>query len=81
MSATKTIALRWYNTARGTIGYVALTGEDPGGRWFKVYVDVVHTVTDEETDARRIADRGSPLMDEALARVLAPQCADREYRY
>ena len=77
------VALRWYARPRGSIGFVALLGEDPRGKWFKVYVDIIQPGSEisEEIDADRIAEWGAPVGDEAMARVLARDLvADREYR-
>ena len=86
------IALRWFHggaafwplNAEWTIGFAALLDEDGDGRYFEVYVGPVPPGDghgrDEKTDAAFIAMTGTPIMDETMARHLAPMCADRQYR-
>lgn len=62
--------LRWINTFNGLIGFVMLTGEDSEGEYYKVYAGIVRGANLEE-DVRYIGTYGSPIQDEALAKVLA----------
>lgn len=60
--------LRWYTLGNGlTVGFVGLVDLTVG--YFKVYVGVC-TGNDLRADTESIGRRGTPVMDEALARVL-----------
>jgi hypothetical protein len=76
-------ALRWFTGPgwRVTVGFVGLFGEDADGKWFQVLVGI-GTGADEQQDAGMIADYGSRVDDEGLARYLAMSMAHgRQYRY
>lgn len=75
----KSYAIRWYTTLGGTVGIVALAGEDHE-RWFKVYIGVVPNFQDESTDTDYIAQWGMPIHDEVMARHLFWDQEGRTYR-
>jgi len=76
MADLEIVPLRWYpagiEMAPGAvIGLVALIDRGAGHEpFFKVYIGLAGG-SDSRLDADRIARHGAPIMDEAMARVLA----------
>lgn len=76
--------LRWYNQRNGqAVGIVLLVDRNGAPLpYFKVYIGIVVPTHSEAGDARHIADHGTPLGDEELARQLAgDRVADIAYAY